>query len=60
MDNLDHGSPLMQQGRLVRDSLHLSGTHPEIKRKLDHIVDLRWINSAMAEKLKNLIEAAKS
>lgn len=60
MDNLDHGNELMQRGRLVRDSLHLSGAHPEIKRKLDHIVDLRWINSAMAEKLKNLIEAAKS
>lgn len=61
-NTIDHGHPLMQEGRRVRDALRLSGQHPDVLRKLNDIVDLRSIHGGTAVKLQNLlnlVEAAK-
>lgn len=55
MNYIDHGHPLMMEGRALRDKLKLSGEHPDVLRKLDHIVDLKSIHGGTAQKLKNLI-----
>lgn len=55
MDNINHGNQLMVEGRALRDQLQLTGEHPTILAKLDHLVDLAYLNSSQAEKLKNLI-----
>lgn len=61
-NTIDHGHPRMMEGRRVRDSLRLSGLHPEVLRKLNDIVDLRHIHGGTAIKLQNLlnlVEASK-
>lgn len=55
MENIDHNSPLMQRGRRVRDSLQMTGDHPEILAKLDDLVDEPNLNPALALKLQNLL-----
>jgi len=52
-------NPLILEAKALRDRLTLSGEHPEILKKLNHIVDLADVNSGQAEKLKRLIAAAK-
>lgn len=56
MENIPHSSPLMQRGRRVRDSLALTGDHPELLAKLDHLVDEPNLNPALALKLSNLLD----
>lgn len=54
-NTIDHGHPLMAEGRRVRDALRLSGLHPDVLRKLNDIVDLRHIHGGTAIKLQNLL-----
>lgn len=60
MDNISGGNQLVMDGRTLRDKLTLSGEHPEILRKLNHLVDLAYLNSSQAEKLKNLLALVNS
>lgn len=55
--NIQHGNPLMLEGRRVRDSLRLSGSMPDVLAKLDDIVDLPSIHGGTALKLQNLLDA---
>jgi len=48
---------LLNEGRALRDRLAVTGEHPEVKRKLDHLVDLQYLNGSQAEKLRRLIKA---
>jgi hypothetical protein len=57
---MERFTALLVQGRVLRDKLALSGDHPEIKRKLDHLVDLAYLKGGEAEKLRNLIKAASN
>ncbi len=52
-------TPLVMQARALRDRLALSGDHPMILAKLNHIVDKAYVNPAEREKLKNLIRQAR-
>ncbi|WP_160106167.1 hypothetical protein [Pseudomonas izuensis] len=61
MDNIISGSnSLILDGRTLRDQLTRTGEHPEILRKLNDLVDLSYLDSPQAEKLKNLIAKVNS
>ena len=47
---------LLNDGRALRDKLALSGEHPEVLKKLNHLVDLAYLKGGQAEKLRNLIK----
>lgn len=55
--NISHNEQIMRDGRALRDKLALSGEHPEVKRKLDHLVDENFLPVALGEKLKNILRA---
>jgi hypothetical protein len=52
--------PLILDGLALRDHLTLTGEHPEILAKLNHLVDLAYLNPAQTEKLNNLLKQAKA
>ncbi|MCE6980747.1 hypothetical protein EI534_25910 [Pseudomonas frederiksbergensis] len=60
MDNIDGGNQLVMDGRVLRDQLTLTGEHPEILAKLNHLVDKAYLNPAEAEKLKQLLALVNS
>lgn len=57
--HIGYSEQIMRDGRALRDKLALSGEHPEVKRKLDHLVDETYLPVALGEKLKRILEAAK-
>lgn len=59
-DNISGGNQLVMDGRALRDQLTLTGEHPLILAKLNHLVDLAYLNSSQVEKLKNLLKQANS
>lgn len=53
--HIGYGEAIMREGRALRDKLALSGEKPEVKRKLDHLVDEANLPIALGEKLKNIL-----
>lgn len=53
--HIGHNEALMRDGRALRDKLALSGDRPEVKRKLDHLVDEQYLTVALGEKLKRIL-----
>jgi hypothetical protein len=51
--------PLLREGRALRDKLALSGEHPEILRKLEHLCELNYLKGGQAEKMRNLLKAVQ-
>lgn len=59
MNIISGGNELVMAGRALRDQLTLTGEHPELLRKLNDLVDLSYLTSPQAEKLKNLLNKAR-
>lgn len=55
--HIGHNEQIMRAGRALRDKLALSGDKPEVKKKLDHLVDETYLPIALGEKLKNILRA---
>lgn len=54
---IGYNEALMRDGRTLRDRLAMTGELPEVKRKLDHLVDETYLPIALGEKLKRILEA---
>lgn len=54
---IGYNETIMREGRALRDRLAMTGEKPEVKRKLDHLVDETNLPIALGEKLKNILRA---
>ena len=57
--HVNYNEQIMREGRALRDRLAITGEHPEVRRKLDHLVDENFLPVALAQKLKNILELAR-